>query len=115
MMNVKRGEVWHADLNPVRGSEQSGSRPMLIFQNDSLNNLVPTVVAIPFTSNLKRAGLPTCVQVSNGEGGLTADSIALCNQLRVIDKCRLQRKLGTVSADTMYDVETSVLYTLGIQ
>jgi mRNA interferase MazF len=114
-MTVKRGEVWQADLNPVRGSEQSGSRPILIFQNDSLNNIVPTIVAIPFTSNLKRGGLPTCIRVPKGEGGLTADSIALCNQLRVIDKSRLQRKLGEVSADTMYDVETSVLYTLGIQ
>ena len=115
MTMVKRGEVWQANLNPVQGSEQSGSRPVLVFQSDSLNNLLPTLVAIPFTSNLKRVGLPTCVRVGKGEGGLTTDSVLLCNQLRVLDKNRLQRKLGEIDPDTLYDVETSVLYTLGIK
>jgi mRNA interferase MazF len=114
MTNVKRGEVWQADLNPTQGSEQAGSRPVLIFQNDTLNNLMSTVVAIPFTSNLKRAPLPTCVKIGKGEGGLATDSVLLCNQLRVLDKRRLRYKLGDIRADILYDVESSVLYTLGI-
>lgn len=113
-MTVKRGEVWLADLNPIRGSEQAGVRPVLIFQNDTINSFTATVVTIPFTSNLRRAALPSCVQVGAGEGGLTSDSVALCHQLRVLDTTRLIRRLGAVSRPTMLALERCVLFTLGI-
>lgn len=113
-MIVKRGQVWLADLNPIRGSEQAGIRPVLIFQNDDLNIVTTTALAIPFTTNLRRASLPSCVLVVSGEGGLATDSVALCHQLRALDKTRLQRKLGSVSQTTIEVVERSVLYTLGI-
>lgn len=71
-MIVKRGEIWLADLNPVRGSEQAGIRPVLIFQNNVLSKFTPTVLAIPLTTNLRRASLPSCVQISKGEGGLVS-------------------------------------------
>ena len=88
-MTVSRGEIWLADLNPTQGSEQSGTRPVLIFQNNSINRFTSTFVTIPPTTNLRRASLPTCVLVKQGEGGLNKDSVALCHQLRVIDKLRL--------------------------
>ena len=113
-MKVERGDVFLADLNPIRGSEQAGIRPVLIFQHDHVNKASRTVITIPFTTNLNRAVLPTCVQVSQGEGGLTHESVALCHQLRVLDKTRLTRKLGTVSDDTITAVERVVLFTLGI-
>ena len=113
-MNLKRGEVWLADLNPTRGSEQAGVRPVLIFQNDTINSFTSTVLAIPFTTNLRRAALPSCVRVSAGEGGLTSDSVALCHQLRVLDSTRLIRCLGSISRPTMVLVDRSVLFTLGI-
>jgi mRNA interferase MazF len=94
---VKRGDIWLADLNPIRGSEQAGTRPALIFQNNVISKYSKTILAIPLTTNLRRAALPSCVQLSKGEGGLTSESVALCHQLRVLDKTRLLKKLGTVS------------------
>lgn len=92
MISVRRGEIWLADLNPTRGSEQAGIRPVLIFQNDLLNKYTTTVLAIPLTTNLRRAALPSCLLISKGEGGLAQDSVALGHQLRVIDRSRLQKK-----------------------
>ena len=113
-MIVRRGELWLANLNPTRGSEQAGIRPVLILQHDMVSQWTTTVLAIPLTTNLRRAALPSCVQLAQGEGGLTSESVALCHQLRVLDKTRLQRKLGTVSPDTLAAIESRVLFTLGI-
>src|SRR2546430_1846518 len=114
-MTFRRSEVWLADLNPTRGSEQAGTRPVLIFQNDLINKFTTTVLTIPFTTNLRRASLPSSVKVSKGEGGLTSDSVALCHQLRVLDKTRLTKKLGEVSNVILQEVEDCVLFTLGIK
>jgi len=113
-MTVKRGEVWLANLNPTRGSEQAGIRPVILFQNDVVSRFTTTVLAIPLTTNLRRAALPSCVQIAQGEGGLISASVALCHQLRVLDKARLQRKLGTVSEATLAALESRVLFTMGI-
>jgi len=113
-MMAKRGEVGYADLNPIRVSEQAGIRPVLIVQNDTINPFTTTVLAIPFTTNLRRAALPSCVQVAGGEGGLTADSVLLCHQMRALDQTRLRDKLGTVGEETMVSVETCLLFVMGI-
>lgn len=113
-MIVRRGEIWVADLNPTRGSEQAGSRPVLIFQNNLINKYTTTVLAIPLTTNLRRASLPSCVQISKGEGGLASDSVVLGHQLRVLDKARLMRKLVTVTAKTITAVESCVKFTMGM-
>jgi mRNA interferase MazF len=109
-----RGDIWLADLNPTRGSEQAGSRPILVMQNDVVNEFTSTLLAIPLTTNLRRAELPSCVRVSQGEGGLANDSVVLCHQLRVLDKTRLYRRLGSVGQQTLAAVESCVLFTLGI-
>ncbi len=114
-MTGRRGEIWLANLNPIQGSEQAGVRPVLIFQNDAINRAIGTAVVIPLTSNLRRSALPSCVQVAQGEGGLTVESVLLCHQMRVLDESRLIRKLGVVGAQTMGEAETGVLYTLGIR
>lgn len=113
-MTTKRGEVWLANLNPTRGSEQAGTRPVIIFQNDAINQFTTTLLTIPLTTNLRRAALPSCIKVSKGEGGLKSDSVVLCHQLRVLDKTRLQRKLGSVSQQTIDEIESCVLFTMGI-
>lgn len=113
-MIVKRGEVWLADLNPTRGSEQAGTRPVIVFQNNLINKYTTTILAIPLTTNLRRASLPSCVQISKGEGGLTADSVALCHQLRVLDKTRLQKRLGSVTQKTVAAIESCVKFTTGM-
>ena len=113
-MTVQRGEIWLANLNPTRGSEQAGIRPVLVFQNDAINRFTTTVLAIPLTTNLRRAALPSCVRVAQGEGGLESESVLLCHQLRALDKTRLQRQLGIVGPATMAAVERCVLFTMGI-
>ena len=69
-MTVRRGERWLADLDPARGSEQTGSRPVLVVQNDVISKFTTTVLTIPLTTNLRRASLPSCVLLAKGEGGL---------------------------------------------
>ena len=113
-MTAKRGEIWLADLNPTRGSEQAGTRPVLIFQNNAISKYTTTILAIPLTTNLRRESLPSCVQISKGEGGLVADSVALCHQLRVLDKTRLRRRLGSVTPETISAIENCVKFTTGM-
>ena len=114
MSNIlRRGEVWLADLNPTQGSEQSGIRPIIVFQNDLVLQFSTTTIAIPLTTNQRRANLPICLAISKGDGGLLEDSVALCFQLRVLDRTRLIRKLGQLSPKTIARLETTVLLTLG--
>jgi mRNA interferase MazF len=113
-MKPFRGEVWLADLNPIRGSEQAGLRPVLVLQNDVINAYTSTFVAIPLTTNLRRADLPSCVKLFRGDGGLASDSVALCHQIRVLDRDRFSRKLGSVHPKTLVDIENRTLFTLGI-
>ena len=113
-MTVKRGEIWLANLDPVRGSEQAGTRPVLVFQHDQVNKFTTTVIAIPLTTNLRRAALPSCVPLAQGEGGLSAASVALCHQLRALDKTRLAKKLGAVSQATLFSIEACLKYTMGM-
>jgi mRNA interferase MazF len=113
-MIIRRGEIWLAELNPIRGSEQAGTRPVLILQNNSINRFTSTFLAIPLTTNLRRASLPTCVLLPEGEGGLVRDSVALCHQLRVLDSSRLIRCLGSLSELRQSAIDHCVLFTIGI-
>lgn len=85
----RRNEIWLVNLNPTQGSEKAGIRPIIIFQNDIVSQFSTTVIAIPLTTNQHRASLPICVSIEQGNGGLAQDSVALCFQLRVLDKTRL--------------------------
>lgn len=113
-MTIRRGEVWLAELNPIRGFEQAGIRPVLILQNNSINRFTNTFLAIPLTTNLRRASLPTSVFLAESEGGLDKDSVALCHQLRVLDKSRLMRRLGLISELKLAEIDRCVLFTIGI-
>ena len=111
---MKRGEVWMASLDPVRGSEQAGTRPVIVLQADSLNSFLRTAVVIPCTSNLRWAEFPHCVRLAAGEGGLTNESAVLPHQLRVIDATRLIRRMGTVTRESVRRIETAPLVTVDI-
>lgn len=111
---MTRGEIFLADLDPIRGSEQAGSRPVLVFQNDGLIATLRTVVVIPFTTNARWGRFPFTVAVRASEAGLTADSIALCHQIRVLDKGRLSRRYGQVSDATVSQIEQAVALTFGM-
>ena len=112
---MKHGEIYLADLNPTRGSEQAGRRPVLVFQNDLINRFTRTVICIPLTTNLRRAQLPSCLLIQAGEGGLVRDSVLLCHQLRVLDQSRLGARLGQVSDSILVEIERVVIFTLGMR
>ena len=112
---LKRGEVWLANLNPTQGSEQAGIRPVIIFQNDIISQFSTTTITIPLTTNQRRASLPICMLIEQGDGGLSQDSVALCFQIRVLDKTRLIRRLGQLSAETIAQLEEVMLVTLGYE
>ena len=111
---MNRGDVWLANLGPVIDGEQAGRRPIVVFEHNPFVPLWSTVVAIPFTTNLHRAGFPTCLRVGAGEGGLSSDSVALCHQIRAIDKRRLIQKMGVLSAPIMAALDRRVTLTLGM-
>jgi len=111
---MRRGDVYLANLDPTKGSEQAGRRPVLVLQRDALNTVLKTVVVAPFTSTTKRAGTPSCHLVQAGEGGLTVDSVVLCHQIRVLDASRLRERLGAVSRHTLDEIDKKLSYTLDI-
>jgi mRNA interferase MazF len=113
MIIIKRGEIWLTNLNPSQGSEQAGIRPVLILQNDTISKYTTTVIAIPLTTNLRRSSLPSCLFIPCGEGGLNQDSVALCHQIRSLDKTRLQKKLGSLNSETLIKLQDILLFTLG--
>jgi mRNA interferase MazF len=111
---MKRGDVYLADLDPTKGSEQAGTRPVLVFQHDTLNKVTRTVVIIPLTKTLRMAHLPSCVLVPAGEGGLRYDSVALCHQIRALDKSGLLTYWGTLPSIRLAEIERVVAFTLGM-
>jgi mRNA interferase MazF len=112
-MKTERGEIWLANLDPTKGSEQAGTRPIIIFQESTLSKFTSTIITIPLTTNLRRSALPTCFMIPKGQGGLNQDSVALCHQLRVLDKTRLIKKLGKLESEVIANLENIVLFTLG--
>ena len=113
MTEVKRGQLYYADLSPVIGSEQGGVRPVLIIQNDVGNKYSPTVIACAVTSRLTKAKLPTHIEIKQGEFGLKKESVALLEQLRTLDKRRLKEKIGELSPERMEKVDRALLISLG--
>jgi mRNA interferase MazF len=107
-MAVIRGEVWRADLSPTRGTEQSGVRPVLVVQTNRANPHSPHTIVVPFTSRIRQRLLPSHVLVPTGEGGLTQDSVALCEQIRVLDVSRLSSRLGSLSVQRMREVNDAL-------
>lgn len=113
-MNIKRGDIYYADLSPVIGSEQGGLRPVLIVQNDVGNRYSPTVIAAAITSRMGKARLPTHIDVIGTEVGLAKDSVILLEQIRTIDKKRLKEKMGHLDDDTMNHVNSAIEVSFGL-
>ena len=90
-----------ADLDPIKGSEQSGFRPVLVIQNDILNRKLNTVIVVPITSNLKLKGRLTTFLLSTSNTGLKGESLALLFQIRTIDKIRLIKKVGRLDVESL--------------
>lgn len=107
-MLIRKGDVFRANLDPAFGHEQQGKRPGLVLQNDTANGLLPTVIIAPLTSNLQAARFPSTVLIAQGEAGLTQESVALVFQTRTLDKRRLEKKLGRVTAATLAQINHAI-------
>ncbi len=113
-MIIKKGDIYYADLSPVIGSEQGGVRPVLIVQNDIGNRYSPTVIIAAITSQIKKAKLPTHVEIKSDDYGLSKDSVLLLEQIRTIDKRRLGEKIGHVKEDIIEKVNDALRISLGL-
>lgn len=111
---VKRGDIFYADLSPVIGSEQGGTRPVLIVQNDTGNRHSPTVIAAAITSQTGKARLPTHINIPGGSVGLSKDSIILLEQIRTIDKRRLREHMGHLDEQQMSMVDDAIAVSFGL-
>ena len=111
---VKRGDIFYADLSPVVGSEQGGTRPVLIIQNDTGNRHSPTVIAAAITSQTGKARLPTHIDIAGGSVGLSKDSIVLLEQVRTLDKRRLKERMGELDESAMAQVNSALSTSLGL-
>lgn len=113
-MIVNRGDIFYADLSPVVGSEQGGTRPVLVVQNDVGNKYSPTVIAAAITSRINKAKLPTHIEIDAARYGLSKDSVILLEQVRTIDKKRLREKIGKLDDVQMVKVNDALSISFGL-
>ena len=112
LKEIKRGDLYYADLRPIIGSEQGGVRPVLIIQNDVGNRHSPTVICAAITSRLNKANLPTHIELNAGNYDMVKDSVILLEQLRTIDKKRLKDKVCHLDTITMEKVNRALEISL---
>ena len=113
-MQVKRGDIYYADLSPVVGSEQGGIRPVLIIQNDVGNRYSPTVICAAITSRMNKAKLPTHIEIDSRRCQIMKDSVILLEQIRTIDKQRLKDMIGHLYKERMRSVDEAIRVSLAL-
>lgn len=115
-MTAWRWKVFLANLDPVIGSEQGKTRPVLVVSEDAINHILPVVNVIPISS--RKAGrkvYPNEVLLPSGTGGLANESLALCFQIRTLDKSRLARELGAIDDVQLQEgVMNALRFQLGL-
>ena len=110
---IKRGDIYYADLNPTVGCEQGGIRPVLIIQNNTGNHFSPTVIAAAITGRRKK-DMPTHVLLDEEGTRLFTDSCILLEQVRTIDRERLKEYVGSVNTETMQYVDHAIAVSFGL-
>lgn len=110
---VTRGEIWWADLGPYRTLEQTGRRPVIVWQSDTLIRLLQSVLVIPLTTNLDRARLAGSALITASEGGLETDSVALAFQMRAIPKKCLKTFVRALTVEELAELELATDEALG--
>lgn len=113
--NVRRGDIFFADLSPVVGSEQGGMRPVLVIQNNVGNKYSPTVIVAAITSRINKPKMPTHVGLKAGVDGVERDSVVLLEQVRTIDKQRLSDKIAVLDAAKMRAVDSALAVSIGLK
>ncbi len=112
-MEIKRGDIYYADLNPTVGCEQGGIRPVLIIQNNTGNHFSPTVIAAAITGRRKK-DMPTHVLLDEEGTRLFTDSCILLEQVRTIDRERLKEYVGHADEETMQKVDNAIAVSFGL-
>lgn len=114
VIDMRRGDIFYADLRPVIGSEQGGIRPVLIIQNDIGNKHSPTIICAAITSKMNKAKLPTHIELDAARYDMVKDSVILLEQLRTIDKKRLKDKVCHLDQDIMEKVNKALVISLSL-
>lgn len=109
----KRGDIYMVNLNPYKGSEQGGKRPVIVLQNNKGNRYGPTLIVAPITSKLYKTELPTHYILKEVKG-LPDESLILLEQIKTIDKKRVMNYVGKVSEEQMQEIDKQILVSLGI-
>ena len=110
----RRGDVYLVNFDPTIGAEVKKTRPAVVIQNDIGNRWSPITIVAAMTSKFEDPLYPTEVLVRASEGGLEVDSVVLLNQIRSVDQARLVRRLGTLKAQTVKEVDRALLLSLGL-
>lgn len=111
MARILRGEIYWAELNPVRGHEQAGLRPVLVISNDFLNERSGTVVAMAITSQVQLAGFPLTLQLTSVQ--LPKPSWVKINQVRTLSIERLQRRIGRIGEEELSKIIEGLFELVG--
>ena len=114
MVKIERGEIFLANLEPVKGSEQGGIRPVVIIQNNVFNIYSPTIIIAPLTSKIPSKKYLTSIFLSKKDSKLKKDSVILLNQIRTIDKSRILKNYGSISNRKMKEVDDAIKNSLGL-
>ncbi len=109
----RRGEIWLVNFNPGRGSEQKGIRPALIVQNNLGNQYAATTIVTAITTTLKK--YPVTVLLNRHDGGLKEPSMVNLAQMLTLDKTRLIKRLGSVNAEILREIDTAIKVSLGLE
>jgi mRNA interferase MazF len=110
---LKRGEIWWADLGAYRPREQTGRRPVVIWQSDTLTRALQSILVVPLTTNLERARLAGTAMIEATENGLSQTSVALAFQMRAIPKSSLLDRIRDLSDDEIGELELATDEALG--
>ena len=111
---AKRGEIYYVDWSPGRGTEQTGTRPALVIQNDVGNQYSPTTIVVAISSQQRRV-YPFQVSVTAQESGLPRDSVIKCEQIQTIDQARLGLLAGVLGMEKVGEVDLALHRSLGLE
>ena len=110
---MKRGDIWWADLGPYRTQEQTGRRPVIVWQSDTLTRILESVLVIPLTTNMDRARLAGTAIIAASDAGAESDSVALAFQMRAIPKRCLSKFVRSLSAEELAELDLATDEALG--
>ena len=110
---MKRGEIWWADLGPYRPREQTGRRPVVVWQSNALIGVLQSVLVVPLTTNMDRANLAGTALISASPDGLRDPPVALAFQLRAIPKSGLQKRIRDLTEEETAELELATDEALG--